>query len=390
MADPEYRLARALLSDGKTERFVIIDGEDCLHGAATAWLGFLYGSERSPNTVEAYGRRVAYYLSWTVRTADWCSVSLSHLAMWRRTVANTPVRRKGSDVPRKHSTVSVWMTPVRSFYEWADAERLLTTDIAQRITEVKYFAPGSPGGGEHGAFRRVLADELKPAGQPVAPDPEWIDDAEARAALEELTLNFRDRFLVDLMYYTGIRIGEALSLFKADMHFGGGSPSLGCRYADPHFHVRLDNPVENKARSKGGPRALYVAEHLVDRYVDYMLERERILGDADRSPHAFVNLYCPSPHLGKAMKYGNARDLLERCGERIGFPLTGPHVLRHTFATRLVRGIDCEAQPLDVVQALLGHRSLNSTRIYTHDLEAAKKAALTSIAPRRLVLGQQS
>lgn len=387
MSNPEYRLATALLSDGVTERFVIIDSQSRLHHAGTAWLLFLGGAKRSPNTIQGYGRRLAYYLSWTALTADWRTVRVSHLGMWRRAVANSAYRAgNGDEKLRSASTVSLWITPVRSFYEWADAEGLLTSDIVSRMTEIKYFAAGTGAGGEHGTWRRVLIDELKPSGQPVVPVPEWIEDPLARAALENLSLNARDRFLVDLMYYTGIRAGEALSLFVADMHFGGGSSALGCRFADPHFHVKTDNPVENRARAKGMPRLLYVSEHVIDRYVDYILERERVLRSKDISPHVFVNLYSTAQHNGKAMKYGKVQSLIERCGQRIGYTLTGPHMLRHTFATILVRGIDCEPQHLDVVQNLLGHRSIESTRIYTHDLEPAKKKALAAVAPRTVDL----
>jgi integrase/recombinase XerD len=386
--NPTYRLAVALLPDGD-ERYVIVDRDDRLHPEATAWLQFLADSERSPNTVKVYGTRLAYYLSWTVQTTDWRAVSISHLAMWRRTVANSPyVKTNGTMALRSHGTVAKWMTAVRSFYEWAETEEdLLRTDVASRMTVLKYFAPGSPAGGEHGAHRRVLTPELRPAGTPTEPEPQWIDDPEARDRLETIQLSVRDRFLVDLMYYTGIRIGEALSLFTADLHFGGGSAALGCQYVDPHFHVRMDNPVENKARAKGQERLLYVGDHLVEQYVDYLMERERILGSRDRCQHAFVNLYCQEKSLGKAMTEKSGGKVATRVGRLIGFPITGPHMFRHTFATRLVRGIDCEAQPLDVVQAILGHRSLNSTRVYTHDLEAAKKEAMSAIAPRHIDLG---
>lgn len=391
IVDPEYRLDEAVLSDGVTRRFVIVDREDRLHVEGTRWLTFLADVGRSPNTVEAYGSKVAWYLSWTVQTADWRAVHLSHLAMWRRVLASTPVVKSNGELSmRSEATIGLWMTPLRSFYGWADAQGLLHTDVAARMTQLKYFPPGTAGGGEHGAHRRVLAEELRPAHIPVVPDPEWIEDAAARAALEALDLNVRDRFLIDLMYFTGIRAGEALSLFSADMHFAGGSPELDCRHADPHFHVRLDNPVENKARAKGCARMLYVNDHLVEQYIDLLMTRRDVLGDLDVSQHVFVNLFSGDEHLGKAMTYSGVKKLVDRCGRRINYPLTGPHMLRHTFATRLVRGIDCEAQPLDVVQSLLGHRSLTSTRIYTHDLERAKRDALASIAPRTVDLVVQS
>ena len=285
------------------------------------------------------------------------------------------------------STVALWLAPVRSYYEWADAEGLLTNNVASRLTQLKYFAPGSPGGGEYGAMRRVLAEQLRASARTSPRPPEWIDDADARRRLETLPLRSRDRFLIDLFYSTGIRAGEALSLFTADLHFGGGTPELGCRYADPHFHVLMDNPVENGSQVKGRERVLYVSRELVEKYIDYVLERSRILGKQhDKSPHVFVNLYSQGESLGCAMKYSTVKKLVDRCSKSIDFVLSGPHVLRHTFATRLVRGIECEAQPLDVVQSLLGHSNINSTKIYTHDEESAKKAAMEALAPRSLNL----
>jgi integrase/recombinase XerD len=142
----------------------------------------------------------------------------------------------------------------------------------------------------------------------------------------------RDRFLIDLLTTSGIRVGEALSLFVADLHFGGGSQQLGCRHAEPHFHVRVNNPVENSARAKGGPRTLFVHRDLVESYIDYALERRQILevqGVCDASPHLFVNLYSDDRWLGRAMTYSSVKRLLNRCSKRIGHDLSGPHMLRH-------------------------------------------------------------
>jgi integrase/recombinase XerD len=93
---------------------------------------------------------------------DWRKAKLSHLALWRRTVAASPVSKtNGHSGFRSERTVGLWMVAVRSFYEWADAHSLLATDVVSRMTELKYFAPGTAGGGEHGAKRRVLVEELR-------------------------------------------------------------------------------------------------------------------------------------------------------------------------------------------------------------------------------------
>jgi len=278
------------------------------------------------------------------------------------------------------------MIPVRAFYEWADALGLVSNDIVTRMTEIKYFAAGTPGGGEYGRSRRVMAEGLRPNRQSVAPDPEWINDNGARAMLETIELPPRDRLLIDLMYLTGIRVGEALSLFTQDIHFAGGPPGSGCSLVNPHFHVRVDNVTENGARSKGGPRVLYADYELVETYIDYVLKRQESLGVVDSSAHLFVNILTRGPARGRAMSYDGARNLTLKVGERIGFPLTGPHMFRHTFATRLIRGIDCEQQPIDVVQLLLGHASIESTRVYTHDQEQVKLSALASLRTRTVNL----
>ncbi len=383
-----FRADKAIVDSTGRSRFVIVGRDDELHRPATAWLGFLHDVGRSPNTIRDYATRLAYYLSWTAQTGDWRAINLAHLAMWRNVLATTPVRKtNGKESFRSDDTVNLWIVPVRGFYEWADAQGLLTTDVVARMTHVKYFAPGTAAGGETGTTKRVLVPELRPTPR-TGPheDPEWIDSADARRKLESLELNLRDRFLVDLLYFTGVRVGEALSLFTRDMHFGGGIPSMGCRRVDPHLHVVMDNPVENGARAKGSERVLPVSEHLVDRYIDYVLERQRLLASGDNSPHVMVNLYARDHHRGKAMTDTNVRKMLRRVSKRIDFDITGPHMLRHTLATRLVRGIDCDPQPLDVVQSILGHRSIESTRIYTHDQERAKKEALAAIAPRTLDL----
>jgi len=377
-----YRLRKATLPDSGASRWVVIDERGDLHRAASAWLAFLANVGKSPNTVRSYGAKIAWYLTWTAQTSDWRRVTVGHIAMWQHTLLTEPfLTSSGAPSPRSKATVRLWITAVRAFYEWADAEGLVENDLVSRLTQVKYFAPGTPAGGEFGTRRRVLADELRLRDDRDA-DPEWINDADARTRLETVTLRCRDRLLVDLLYFTGIRAGEALSLFRSDLHMGGGSRDIGCHVVDPHFHVRVGNPVENDARAKGAERIIYASPHLVERYVDYLLERDRLLRGDDHSPHVFVNTYSRDHRRGQAMTYAGVRKLIIRCGERIGFPLRGPHILRHTFATRLVRGIDCDPQPLDVVQTLLGHRSITSTRVYTHDLEAAKKMALAALAPR--------
>jgi hypothetical protein len=105
-----YRLDTAIRPDSREPRFVVVDADGFLHPEATAWLQFLADVGRSPNTVREYGRRVAWYLWWCALTMDWRKATLSHLALWRRTVAASPVSKtNGSSGFRSESTVGLWM-----------------------------------------------------------------------------------------------------------------------------------------------------------------------------------------------------------------------------------------------------------------------------------------
>jgi hypothetical protein len=146
-----YRLDTAIRPDSGEPRFVVVDADGFLHPEATAWLQFLTDVGRSPNTVRDYGRRIAWYLSWCALTMDWRKATLSHPALWRRAVAASPVlKTNGHSGFRSEGTVGLWMIAVRSFYEWADARSLLATDVVSRMTELKYFAPGTAGGASTG------------------------------------------------------------------------------------------------------------------------------------------------------------------------------------------------------------------------------------------------
>ena len=87
---------------------MVVDADGFLHPEATGWLQFLTDVGRSPNTVREYRRRVAWYLSWCTLTMDWRKATLCHLALWRRTVAASPVSKtNGSSGFRSESTVGL-------------------------------------------------------------------------------------------------------------------------------------------------------------------------------------------------------------------------------------------------------------------------------------------
>ncbi|WP_071803480.1 tyrosine-type recombinase/integrase [Couchioplanes caeruleus] len=90
---------------------------------------------------------------------------------------------------------------------------------------------------------------------------EWLT-VEQVARLVDVTRHARDRFLVLLLWSTGIRIGEALGLRREDMHLLADSQALGCQVRGPHVHVRRADHTLSTAAP--GPEAGRLALGLRD------------------------------------------------------------------------------------------------------------------------------
>jgi site-specific recombinase XerD len=90
--------------------------------------------------------------------------------------------------------------------------------------------------------------------------------------------------------------------------------------------------------------------------------------------YVFVNLV--GAYAGRPMTYSNAKQIVERIGERCGFHAR-PHMMRHTAATQWIRS---GVSP-DVVQTLLGHASSASTAVYLHAQDEELRAAVERVSP---------
>jgi integrase/recombinase XerC len=160
--------------------------------------------------------------------------------------------------------------------------------------------------------------------------------AESGAAeLDPIAL--RDRLIVELLYATGVRVGELCGLDIDDV--------------DTERRLVRVIGKGNKERSApyGGPAAHAVENWLVSGRPELV---------SDRSGAALL-----LGRRGGRLDQRQARTAVHAVLDTVpGGPSLGPHGLRHTAATHLLEG----GADLRVVQELLGHASLATTQIYTH------------------------
>lgn len=170
----------------------------------------------------------------------------------------------------------------------------------------------------------------------------------------------RDTVIALLPFYAGLRIGEVVGLDLADVALSARKGSLR---------------VHGKGRDGGKLRELPLTRpELRTALAAWLAERPRWPG-ADTSPALLLN------RRGGRLSDRSARAIITELGERTGLGIGdtadasggfGPHVLRHTFATQLIRaGVD----PV-LVADLLGHAGLDTLRVYTQPDDADRERAL--------------
>jgi len=178
-------------------------------------------------------------------------------------------------------------------------------------------------------------------------------DALLSAPDTDTALGLRDRAWLELMYATGLRVSESVTLALQAY-----SPRQGVV----------------QVLGKGGRERLVPvgdeAHHWLDSYL--RLSRPALAG-----PGADEALFLTQR--GHGMTRQNAWQRLRRFATMAGIKgKVSPHTLRHAFATHLLdHGADLRA-----VQMLLGHSNLNTTQIYTHVARARLKALHAEHHPR--------
>jgi integrase/recombinase XerD len=160
---------------------------------------------------------------------------------------------------------------------------------------------------------------------------------------------------VEVLYATGLRVSELVSLRAGDLNLEEGY--LTC----------IGKGDKQRMVPLGGD-----AVAAVKRYIS---EGRPALLRRKSSPWLFVNARDGGP----LSRIGFWK-VLRQYGVQAGISRDlSPHVVRHSFATHLLdRGAD-----LRMIQLMLGHADLSTTQIYTHVLEARLRTVYDKFHPRR-------
>lgn len=254
----------------------------------------------SPNTVASYRGDAGQFLSYAKKSGGALTPEVLRGFVQR-------LRRKGLSP----SSISRKVSSLRLFSAFLVQERLRGSDISQDLE--------TP----------VSVKKL----------PKVLDQKEVARLLEQPNLSkdlgIRDRAALELLYATGLRVSELLSLKLSDLF----------------LEERLIRCSGKGSKERVVPIGSFAARW-VTRYVQEVRPKLRKGG---------TDLLILNGRGGRLSRMGFWR-ILRRYALQAGLKDVTPHTLRHSFATHLLEG----GADLRAVQEMLGHSSLATTQIYTH------------------------
>lgn len=221
------------------------------------------------------------------------------------------------------------LSSIRGFFGFLMAEDKIKEDPAEHLTSPK----------------------------PWATVPKFLNRSqiESLIAAPDLTrpVGLRDRAMLELLYATGIRVTELISLQLASM-----DPGLGLL----------------RVTGKGNKQRIVPVNHVALRAVTrYIQEARPLLLKGRQSSCLFIT------GRGAGMTRQAFWAAIKVNGRKAGiFHNLSPHILRHTFATHLLEG----GADLRSLQEMLGHADLSTTEIYTHVVRARLRDTLDRHHPR--------
>ena len=285
------------------------------------YLAYLRDVRRmSPNTVESYARDLAALAAFAEKR------QLDPAALDRRDLEAFVRGLMASGLSPRSTARAV--ACVRGFYKFLAVEQRRESSPADDLRAPRAWA----------ALPKFLD----------------LDEVDRLLAVPDVTTprGLRDKALISVLYATGLRVSELISLKATNLHLREGY--LTCI-------------------GKGDKeRIVPIGQEAADWVQKYLAEaRPKLIPKS--SPWLFVNAR------GGPLSRVGFWKLLKEYGLKAGITRNiSPHVLRHSFATHLLdRGADLRA-----IQMMLGHADLSTTQIYTHVLEARLRSVYDRFHPR--------
>ena len=343
-------------------KYLLVDSEGNPIVPVVKYLKYLDQTGKSHNTLKTYCYGLKHYFTFLEETErDYKKINLQGLAEfvgWLQNPYRNPkvIVATPTTANLTAKTVNLTITIVTNFYDYLYRNDELPSDVGDKLMKQIYVGNGK-------RYKGFLHHITK--GNPVTKN--ILKVKEPKKKLETLTkdqvmqlahatTNIRDEFLIHLLFETGLRIGEALSLYISDFK----------RDYKAGYHIQLVNrgELKNGAKLKTDERKIEISSDLMDLYDDYLYE---ILDELEtETNYLFVKL--KGVNKGEPLEYTDVQSLFKRLKKKTGIDAHA-HLLRHTHASIYYQ----TTKDIKLVQERLGHSQIQTTmNIYVHQTDEEK------------------
>ena len=232
-------------------------------------------------------------------------------------------------------------------------EGLAASSIRQNVVSLKIFFRFLC---NHKILSEDIAEELF-SPKPEQLLPKTINQKDVIRLLESIEtsdpLGMRDRALIELLYSSGLRLGEIMEALLENLYV-------------EEAHIRVTGKG-NKTR------IVPIGKKALEAINNYLEKGRKKLVNSKSTSHIFLSIR------GKKLSPSRIWQIVKERSKRanINSPIY-PHQLRHSFATHLLSG----GADLRIIQELLGHADISTTQTYTHVDEKGLKKVHEKFHPR--------
>ncbi|MBU5484702.1 tyrosine-type recombinase/integrase [Clostridium sp. MSJ-11] len=354
--------------EGK-ERYFVADDDGLPIEPVLKFIRFKDNTNYARNTLRMYCQHLKLYFEYLEQCdLDFQKVTIDDLSLFVNWLQNpykslkvipvTPV-----DTARSPRTVNIIVDTVLRFYDYILRHEQYSNDVSERLKKFVASSSRNFKGFLYGIAydkKKVTSNILKLKVSKSKPKTLSKNEIEM---LVRACNNLRDRFLLSLLYETGIRIGEALSLWIEDF-------DISDMIIDLKDRGQLENNAEIKTVSS--PRRIDISQNLAGMFMEYIAEYHN---EEVETNHIFIKISGSNKF--KAMDYVDVDNLFRSLKKKAGIYVT-PHMFRHSSLTVLrMTGW----QP-ELLRIRAGHKNIYTTmNTYIHPSDEEISREFDKIQP---------
>lgn len=345
------------------ERYYVANDNGTPVEAILKFIKFKDNLNYARNTLKQYCWHLKLYFEYLEqRKLDFKNISiddLAHFVSWLQNpyqnIDIIPIRK--DQKIRCEATINVIIGTILTFYDYILRHEKYSNDISERVKKFITMPNDKFKGFLYGiAYQnKTYASNILKLKVPIK-KKKILKKDEIEKILKACN-NYRDKFLVSMLYETGMRIGEVLSLWIEDV-------DINEMIIDVKDRGELENSAEIKTVTS--PRKIDISQDLVNMFMEYINIYHT---DEVETNHLFIKI--SGKNKNTALDYTDVNNIFRKLTKKTGVYVT-PHMYRHTSLTKL-RLAGWQAEYLKI---RAGHKNIYTTlNTYVHisDEEISKE-----------------